>query len=82
MRNNMKRISFSSHLLKEPVKSKAKHGYEALGEEIRDYFKCKTSQFWFLFYQVEEWRIRKAFEECKRLGKGVGDLIKFSKSIK
>lgn len=43
---------------------------------------CKTSSFWFLFHQVDLWKIQQAFKECKRQGLGIKDLIRFSKSIK
>lgn len=74
-----------NELLKEKrfiVKSRAKHSFEALGEEIRDYFHCRTNEFWWLFYRVDEYKIRQAFNEVKRQGKGLQDLIRYAKSIK
>lgn len=80
-----KRFERIKEVVEEPPKKKKReinHGYEALGEEIRDHFKVKTSKFWWLFWKVPEWKIRQAFKECQEKGLGIDSLIKFSKSIK
>ena len=72
--NNMQKINFSSHLLKEPVKSKAKFSYQALADEIAAKYQVPWKRFIWLFHRVEEWKVRNAFKEADT----VENLIKFS----
>jgi len=74
MRSLQSSLSTRLQSLKESPKSKAKFSYQALAEEIAAKYKVPWKRFIFLFYRVEEWKVRKAFQEADT----VENLIKFS----
>lgn len=80
----MERLSFSNRLteIKKTPQKKIDWPYQELGIQIADYFKCKTKEFWFLFFQVEEWKIRTAFNEAQKAKVGVKDFVAWAKNTK